>query len=234
LLLPSTAWGREVAGRVSARLGTGLTGDALELGLEHVGDKPVLIAWKPAFGGQLLAAIRSSVEPQMVTVRPGVLELRTPRSPHSIEVNVSPRSPVGGVEILAVRRNDDVEEVERATHVIGVGAGVPPESYDTIERLAKSLGATMVATRKVTDKGWMSRSRQVGITGRSIHPHLYVAVGVAGGFNHSVGVRSADTILAINSDPTAPIFGFADVGLVGEWQAIVPLLDDAIRSRSQI
>jgi electron transfer flavoprotein alpha subunit len=86
----------------------------------------------------------------------------------------------------------------------------------------------------VTDQGWMPRSRQVGITGRSIRPHLYVAVGLSGSFNHAVGVRSADTILAINLDPSAPIFRLADVGIVGDWREVVPLLADAVRSRPKI
>ena len=105
MLLPSTAWGREVAGRVSVRLGTGLTGDALEFGLDHVEDRPVLVAWKSALGGQLLAAIRSSVEPQMATVRPGALALRTPRAARSIDVNLTRCTPLGGVEILSKGEN---------------------------------------------------------------------------------------------------------------------------------
>jgi electron transfer flavoprotein alpha subunit len=231
LLLPSTAWGREVAGRISARLHLGLTGDALEFGLESAGGPPALVAWKSALGGQLLVAIRSSTHPQMATVRPGALALRTPRPASPLVVRTTSVTPIGGMTISSTRRNDDVEELERATHVVGVGGGVPPSEYDSIEAFAKSIGATVAATRKVTDNGWMPRARQIGITGRSLRPHLYVAIGISGKFNHAVGVRSADTIFAINSDPAAPIFGFCDVGIVGDWREVLPLLSDAISSR---
>jgi electron transfer flavoprotein alpha subunit len=224
LLLPSTAWGREVAGRVSARARAGLTGDALELEIETTPGGPRLVAWKSALGGQLLVAIRASSDPQMATVRPGAVRLRAPRPSAPLTVQERAVHPVGGVVVGAIRRNDDVEELERATRVIGVGAGVPPDGYDVIEQLAKVLDATIAGTRRVTDKGWLPRARQIGITGRSIRPHLYVAIGISGKFNHTVGVRSATTILAINSDPDAPIFGVADIGIVGEWELIVPLL----------
>ncbi len=114
--------------------------------------------------------------------------------------------------------------------VIGVGAAVDPSEYHELSPLAESLGAQMAATRKVTDKGWAPRARQVGITGRSIAPRLYVALGTSGKFNHMVGVRSAQTILAINNDPAALVFDQCDVGIVGDWRAVVPPLTSAIRA----
>jgi len=101
---------------------------------------------------------------------------------------------------------------------------VSPETYPDLDALLHVLDAELAATRKVTDEGWLPRARQVGITGRSISPRLYVALGVGGKFNHVVGVRNAGTILAVNRDRDAPIFGASDLGVVGDWQEAVPLL----------
>ena len=119
-----------------------------------------------------------------------------------------------------------------AEAVIGVGTGVEPGEYSLLSPLAALLDAELAATRKVTDKGWAPRARQVGITGRSIAPRLYVALGLSGKFNHMVGVRAAGTVLAVNSDPEALVFGHADVGIVGDWHEVVPELEAALRARS--
>jgi electron transfer flavoprotein alpha subunit len=220
VLAPSTAWGREVAARAAARLGAGLTGDAV--GLE-VGDDGRLVAWKPAFGGQLVAAIVATSPVQMATVRAGMLARLTPRDAVASvsRVTVEPR---GRVHVLARDREDDLDVLAEATAVVGVGTGVGPDEYDALQPLLDTLGAELAATRKVTDKGWLPRARQVGITGRTIAPRLYVAIGVSGKFNHMVGVRAAGTVLAINSDADALVFGAADVGIVGDWHEVVPLL----------
>jgi electron transfer flavoprotein alpha subunit len=112
--------------------------------------------------------------------------------------------------------------------VVGVGRGVDPADYGALDALRLALGAELGATRKVTDEGWLPRSRQVGITGRSIAPRLYVSIGASGKFNHVVGVRAAGTVLAINPDPSAPVFDAADVGIVGAWRDAVPLLVEAL------
>jgi electron transfer flavoprotein alpha subunit len=114
--------------------------------------------------------------------------------------------------------------------VIGVGQGVAPDAYDDLEPLRTLLDAELGATRKVTDKGWLPRSRQVGITGRSIAPRLYVSIGASGKFNHTIGVRAAGTVLAINPNPEAPIFDAADVGIVGEWREVLPRLVEQLRA----
>jgi electron transfer flavoprotein alpha subunit len=227
ILVPSTMWGREVAGRLAARLGAGLTGDAT--GLEVAGDR--LIGWKPAFGGQLVAAITATSPIQLVTVRPGVLPLREPRhcDPAPAETLLAERS--ARVRTLSAGRDDDVDVLASARAVVSVGAGVEPARYGELEPLLAAIGGTLAATRKVTDNGWLPRARQIGITGRSIQPALYVAVGVSGKFNHTVGVRSAGTVLAINVDADAPIFDVADIGIVAEWTDAVPLLTAALTSR---
>jgi electron transfer flavoprotein alpha subunit len=137
--------------------------------------------------------------------------------------------PRGRVRVVSRRRDDDVEVLARAEVVIGVGAAVRPDEYALLSPLAALLDAELAATRKVTDKGWAPRSRQVGITGRSIAPRLYVALGLSGKFNHVVGVRGAGTILAINHDPDALVFGHCDIGIVGDWHEVLPVLVAALR-----
>ena len=224
VLAPSTAFGREVAGRVAAATGSGLVGDAIAL---SVGDG-ALVAAKPAFAGALVADITCRSATQMVTVRPGVLPAPALR-PREPAVLTRPAGTRGRVRVLSDRRDDDVETLARADAVVGVGTGVAPGEYELLAPLAALLGAELAATRKVTDRGWAPRSRQVGITGRSIAPRLYVAVGLSGKFNHMVGVRAAGTILAVNADRGAPVFDHCDVGIVGDWHEVVPLLHEALR-----
>jgi electron transfer flavoprotein alpha subunit len=227
ILAPSTAWGREVAGRVAATLGAGLTGDAVDLE-EYEGR---LIAWKPAFGGQLIAAIRALSDTQMATVRVGMLPALEPRAsappPEIVTVTVAPRS---RVRILGRERDDDLDVLAEARAVVGVGRGVDPADYPQLDGLLGALGAELGATRKVTDYGWLPRARQIGITGRSIAPVLFVSIGASGKFNHMVGVRAAGTVLAINPDPTAPVFAASDIGIVAEWKDAVPALVAAIEA----
>ena len=226
VLAPSTAFGREVTGRAAAATHSGLVGDAIALAARD----GVLVAAKPAFAGALVADITCRSATQMVTVRPGVLPAPPPPSAAATFPCRRGRPAHGdGCRVLADRRDDDVETLARAPVVIGVGTGVTPEEYEELGPLAAVLGAELAATRKVTDRGWAPRSRQVGITGRSIAPRLYVAVGLSGKFNHMVGVRAAGTILAVNTDREAPVFEHCDVGIVGDWHQVVPQLRDALR-----
>jgi electron transfer flavoprotein alpha subunit len=228
VLVPGTLWGREVAGRVAAGLGAGLTGDAVGFGVED----GRLVCWKPAFGGQLVAAITSRSDVQLATVRPGVLPLRAPR-PASPTGAAPPEHvalvPRGRVVVEERTYDDEIGALLAAGAVVAVGQGVAPQEYGSIEPLCKVLGAELAATRKVTDKGWMPRGRQVGITGHSVAPALYVAIGASGKFNHMVGARGAGVVVAVNSDPDALVFGCADIGIVGDWREVVPLLVDALR-----
>jgi electron transfer flavoprotein alpha subunit len=227
ILAPSTAWGREVASRVAARIGAGLTGDAVDL---QVGGDGRLVAWKPAFGGKMVAAITASSPVQMATVRAGVLELLQPRAPAAApiaveRIAVEPRS---AIQHGGTRRDDDLDDLASAHRVIGIGTGVAPDDYVELEPLLELLGAELGATRKVTDKGWLPRARQIGITGRSIAPRLYVSIGASGKFNHIVGFRSAGTVLAVNADPDALVFGAADVGIVAPWREVIAPLTAAL------
>ncbi len=228
VLAPSTAFGREVAGRTAAATGSGLVGDAVALSARD--DR--LVAAKPAFAGALVADITCRSATQMATLRPGVLPA-PPLRPRDVPVVTRSTDARGRVRVLADRRNDDVETLARAQVVIGVGTGVGPDEYGELSSLAAVLGAELAATRKVTDKGWAPRARQVGITGRSIAPRLYVAVGLSGKFNHMVGVRAAETVLAMNADRDAPVFDHCDIGIVGDWHEVVPLLQEALQQSSR-
>lgn len=223
VLAPATMWGREVAARVAVMLQAGLTGDAIELGV----DGSSLLAWKPAFGGRMVAAITTSSPVQMATVRPGTLVPPIPRR-HTARVTRLPIPTMGRVRVLDEVHDDDIEALLRAPVVVGVGRGIAPDHYLEIGALLACLGAEMAATRRVTDAGWMPRSRQIGLTGISIRPRLYVALGISGKFNHMVGVRGARLVLAINSDPDAPVFDHSDIGIVGDWREAVPQLVTAL------
>jgi electron transfer flavoprotein alpha subunit len=224
VLAPATMWGREVAGRMAARLGAGLTGDAVEL---TVADGR-LVCWKPAFAGRLLAAIHTSSPLQLATIRPGALPIAPARpaaQPVRRELAVTPDR---RLRVLGRGRDDDIDVLPAAAIVIGVGQGVNADDYDRLAPLRIALGAELAATRKVTDHGWMPHARQLGLTGRAIAPSLYVAIGISGKFNHMVGVRSAGTVLAINRDRDALVFDHADLGIVGDWQEVVPALAAAV------
>jgi electron transfer flavoprotein alpha subunit len=220
ILVPSTAWGREVAGRAAARLGAGLTGDAIDL--EVVDGR--LVTWKPAFGGQLVAAVRALSSVQMATVRAGVLPQLAPRT-STAKVRSLTIRPSGRVRVVRRTRDDALDVLAEARVVVGVGTGgLCPDDYPKLDPLLRVLGAELGATRKVTDQGWLPRSRQIGITGRNIAPSLYVALGTSGKFNHMVGVRRAGTVLAVNRDPDAPVFDAADIGITGETVEVSTLL----------
>ena len=220
ILAPSTSWGREVASRVAARLGAGLTGDAIQLDI----DENRLVSWKPAFGGRLVAAIRATSPIQMATVRPGVLPRFSPRAPARPQVDVHTATPQARIHMRSRQQNDQLDALALATRVVGVGAGIAPERYGELDPLLRILNAELATTRKVTDQNWLPHSRQVGITGRSIAPNLYIALAISGRFNHTCGIQASGTIVAINSDARAPIFAEADIGIVADWAECVPLL----------
>lgn len=234
VLAPSTMWGREVAGRIAARCGFGLVGDAVDLQLDQVGPDcgpDRLLCAKPSFGGAFISSVTCLSATQMATVRPGVLPLLEPRAAVATAAAWQvPETSPDGWDVWDVRRTttDDPDALGRARAVVCVGAGVPVDEYPLLGPLLKVLDAELAATRKVTDRGWQPRSRQIGITGRSIAAGLVVSVGVQGSVNHMIGVRRAGTILAVNDDPGAPVFAAADFGVVADWRVAVPLLVEEI------
>ena len=228
ILAPGTAWGREVASRVAATLGAGLTGDAVALTIEN----GRLEALKPAFGGRLAAVITADSPVQMATVRAGMLPLPVPRPEVEVREQRVVVEPRNRVEVHERTRDDDTDLMANADAVVGIGQGVAPDRYGDLQPLLDLLGAELGATRKVTDEGWLPRARQIGITGHSISPRLYVGLGVGGKFNHTVGVRASGTIVAVNPDRDAPIFDWVDVGLVATWEDVVPELVARLRKRA--
>jgi len=230
LLVEGTRSGRVVASIVAARHGWGLTGDAIGLEVDTEGR---LVAWKPAFGGRLEAPILSRSPVQLATVRPGVLSRRQPREQSDAPVHMLDAPlPAKLSTVSSTQSGEDAGELQRAEVIVAVGQGMEPDGYAAIDELRVALGgAALGSTRKVTDKGWLPRSTQIGVTGHSVAPQLLVAVASSGRFNHTVGIRNAQVILAINSDPDAEIFDQVDVGLVGGWEEMVPALTAELLSR---
>lgn len=226
ILASSTAYGREVASRVAAAVGAGLTGDAAEV--EIIDGR--LVAWKPAFGGQLVAAVTATSPVHMVTMRSGVVVPSQPRRHIAEQSSLEVRSR-GRVRVRNRSRQDSLASLADADVVIGVGQGVPTHELHQLDELRDLLGAQIGCTRKLTDSGAMPHARQIGVTGRAISPSLYVAIGTSGKFNHMVGVRTAGTVLAINPDRNALVFQHADLGVVAPFQDCVPLLVKELREQ---
>jgi electron transfer flavoprotein alpha subunit len=221
----STSLGRDFMPRVAARLGLGMTSDCI--GLELDGNER-LVQLKPAFGGNIVAPILSRTRPQLATIRPGVLttaDSNLTRKGSVVEVTATTNVPLSHVIEERFEADRDALSLDSAEIVVSAGAGVGgTENLKIIDELASTMNAPVVATRKVVDLGWMPRQLQIGLTGRSIGPKLYIAVGVRGAFNHMVGVGRAGIVVAINKDPNAPIFRNCDYGLVGDFAELVPLL----------
>ena len=234
VMVPSSINGRDLAARLAARLGLGLTGDCVGLEIDSEGR---LVQLKPAFGGNVVAPILSKTMPQMATVRPGIL---TPAVPDwSVEPSVrdlsTDRLPEPSARVLESVADKSVEaaDLDHARIIVTVGKGVGgPENVPVVQRLAQVLGGALGATRRVTELGWLPRQYQIGLSGRSVGPDLYVAVGVRGAFNHMVGVQKAGTIVAINNSARSPIFQSADFGIVGDYAEVVPALISALDART--
>ena len=232
-LFSSTANGRDLASRVAARLSLGLTGDCIDLELDEEGR---LVQLKPALGGNVVAPILSKTKPYLVTLRPGLLNPIAPieekyvdgESPHYVEDEQEGPDPLRLISTV-VEEDAGGPELERAEVVIGVGMGIGgPEALPRIRELAARLGASIAATRSVTDVGWLPKQMQVGLTGRAIAPRLYIAVGIRGDFNHVVGIQKAGTVVGINTTRRHPIFQAADYCILGSWEDYLPALVEAL------
>jgi electron transfer flavoprotein alpha subunit len=232
LLLSASERGRDWGPRLAARLKLGLTGDAV--GLERNAEGG-LVALKPAFGGNIIAPILSKTYPQMATVRQGVLELAEPNPGRIVEletVRVALDQPLTRL----VREHSSIDRtiapLDGAEVIVGVGMGVGgPDGVEKCKDFARVLGAGMCASRRVTDKAWMPRQLQVGLTGKAIAPRLYFAIGLRGAPNHTVSIKRCETIVAVNNDPDAAIFECAHIGLVSDWAPMTAALTEAFRRR---
>ena len=234
LIIGATPNGRDFGPRLSCRLKTGLTADCTGLAINaETGD----IAWtRPAFGGNLMATILcSDTRPQIGTVRPGVFKKAAAVTPHAEiireDYHVAPEEI--RTELLQVIRDtaEELVDLEGAEIIVAGGRGVgSAEGFEKVLRpLAEVLGATLGASREAVDAGWISHAHQVGQTGKTVAPKLYIACGISGAIQHLAGMSGSDTIVAINKDPDAPIFSAADYGIVGNLFEVVPALTNEIK-----
>jgi len=229
VLLGSTTVGRDLAPRVAARLGLGLTGDAIDLDVDGVGR---IRQVKPAFGGAFVAPIVSSTRPEMATVRPGVLSAARPDPTRRAAVRTLD-APALASRVRVTGRTPLPETgatgLDDAALVLGVGRGVGKDGVAAVAALARRLGAGLAATREVTDAGWLPRHHQVGLTGRSIAPRVYVGIGIGGAMEHLTGIRRAGVVVAVNKNAKAPFLAASDLGVVADWAALLPHLEPALR-----
>jgi len=235
LLLGATTLGRDLAGSVATTLLTGLTADCTELAID---DERSLAATRPTFGGSLLCTIHTlNYRPQMATVRPRVLsmpERETGRNGRIVEhkLNMKEDDIITKVLQFVPDRDSNKAQLAFADIVIAGGLGLKSaDNFQVIKSLAALLGGEYGGSRPLVQKGWITADRQIGQTGKTIRPKLYIAAGISGAIQHRVGVEGADLIVAINSDPNAPIFDFAHVGIVADAVELVPALTRALSQR---
>ena len=231
VLFASTPDGRDLASRVAARLALGLTGDAIDLEIDEEGR---LVQLKPALGGNVVAPILSKTLPNMVTLRPGLLTPVAPVVSSQAPVEAIAAASFDGPDVTVLEEHvqEDIGALEltQAQVVLGVGMGIGgPENLPLIKKLAHSINASLATTRNVTHEGWLPVQIQVGISGRSITPKVYLAVGIRGAFNHTVGIQKAGVILALNQNRRHAIFKSADFGIVGDWNEFLPPLIEALK-----
>ena len=225
LLMGATHLGRDLAPRVSRRVGVGLTADCTELTIDP--QEKILLQTRPAFGGNVMATIANRYSrPQMATVRPGVMEPRERPGNEGqvIRQAVSVREEAIGMRVLEVvqeqRRHVNLSQ---AKVIVAGGRGVgDARGFETIEALAALLGGELAGTRVAVEEGWIPAERQVGQTGQSVRPELYIACGISGAIQHRAGMMGSRYIVAINRDPRAPIFQVADWGILGDLHEVIP------------
>jgi electron transfer flavoprotein alpha subunit len=229
VLVASTAEGREVAGRLAVKTGSGLITDA-------VGIDDDLIAEQSIFGGAIVVKSRVKSGTPIIAVRPNAV---TPEpAPGAAELvpagtEVSEVAKSAHITEQVVSEGGERPELTEASIVVSGGRGVGnAENFALIEKLADSLGAAVGASRAATDAGWYPHQFQVGQTGKTVSPQLYLAVGISGAIQHRAGMQTSKTIMVINKDPEAPIFELADFGVVGDLFSVVPQLVDGIQQRS--
>ena len=232
VLIPGTTLGRDYAPRVAARLRAVLAADAVALAV----DGDALVATRPVFGGRVQTEVRlRGPGPRLVTVHPGSFPAALPKDGTGTAVEALAVE-LGDLETrvrvrATVAAASGPVDLDRATVVVGGGRGLKEAgNFGLIEDLAASLGGVVGATRAVTDAGWRPHHEQIGQTGRTVAPRLYVAVGVSGAIQHLVGIQGSDYIVAINRDPDAPIFKMASFGIVGDLFEVVPAMIEAVRA----
>lgn len=228
-LVGATRIGRSLAPRIAAALRTGLTADCVDLDLDEEGN---LIQIRPAFSGNIMAQIKTRTKPQMATVRYKVMKAsKKNTSRKGIVENIEPEIVKDtGIQTVQKTRADEVNLAE-AEIIVSGGRGLrKPEDFALLEELAEALGGVVGSSRPLVDAGWISKDHQVGFSGHTAKPRLYIACGISGAPQHLFGMRDSDVIIAINKDPSAPIFNVADYGVVGDLYEIIPLLIKEIKA----
>jgi len=231
VLFAATADGRDLASRLAARLGLGLTGDAMDLEIDAEGR---LVQLKPALGGNVVAPILSKTLPNLVTIRPGLLTpaVSEPGATATVEQIAAVPSDGPDLRLLKEVFQEDQEGLllANAAVVVGIGMGVGGlENVAKVQEMARSIGASIAITRDVVHEGWLPQQLQVGISGRTIAPTVYISVGVRGAFNHTVGLQKAGVIISINQNRRAVMFRSSDFGIVGTWEEFLPPLIKELR-----
>jgi electron transfer flavoprotein alpha subunit len=233
VLFGASSTGRDFAPRIACRTKTGLTADCT--GLDIDADTTNMQWTRPAFGGNLMAVIECpNTRPQMGTVRPGVFKKAPPKDDRKAEIiKAEIKIPTPG-RAKMVKRFAEVAEglvnLEEAEIIVSGGRGLgKPENFALIRALADALGGAVGSSRAAVDAGWISHAHQVGQTGKTVGPKVYIACGISGAIQHLAGMSGSDRIVAINKDPDAPIFGVADYGIVGNLLEVVPALTEEVK-----
>lgn len=238
MLIGATNTGRDLGPRLSCRVKTGLTADCTGLDIDEESGN---MAWtRPAFGGNLMATIMCpDHRPQLGTVRPGVFKKGVKNEFHKAEViREDFHVAADAIRVKLIERieelGNELVDLEGAEIIVSGGRGVGgPEGFKPVRELAEALGATVGASRAAVDAGWIAHSHQVGQTGKTVGPKLYIACGISGAIQHLAGMSSSDCIVAINKDPDAPIFSVADYGVVGNLFEVLPALTAAIKKAKE-
>jgi len=230
ILMGATCFGRSLGPRVAAALKTGLTADCIDLRIDENGE---LIQIRPAFVGNILAHIKTKTRPVMSTVRYRVVKARGKDESRSglIVEKKAEAPPRAGIRLVgeAVPKKLNIADAEI---IVAGGRGLgSAEGFRLLEELARLLGGVVGSSRPPVDDGWIRKEHQVGYSGSIVKPKLYVACGISGSPQHLFGMKDAETIVAINSDPSAPIFRVADYGIVGDLYHVVPLIIKEIKAR---
>ena len=226
MLIGATTQGRDIAPRISSTLNTALTADCTGL---DINEKGMLAATRPTFGGNLMATILCKNFPQMASVRPKVLKrAENPIVKNTEFITILPDidNVQNKTELIEFIKNAQTtgKRIDEAEIIVSGGRGLSPDGFKMLEELATILNGSVGASRAAVDAGWVDHSIQVGQTGKTVTPKIYIACGISGAVQHLVGMNSSDKILAINKDPKAPIFSVADVGIVGDAFTILPEL----------
>ncbi|MBE3578123.1 MAG: electron transfer flavoprotein subunit alpha [Limnochordales bacterium] len=235
LLMGATTLGRDLAGSVATELATGLTADCTELAINKA--ERLLEASRPAYGGSIMATILCrDRRPQMATVRPRVFTARPfdrERTGEIIQVDVDIREEDIPTRVLEfIHEGGSTVHLQDAQVIVAGGRGLGgPEGFKLLQELADLLGGVVGASRPCVDAGWISADHQVGQTGKTVRPRLYIAAGISGAIQHLVGMQSSDVIVAINKDPQAPIMRIANYAIIGDLYEVIPALIAELKRR---